>query len=137
VAAPSLRLGVVKSYKHGKGWDTWITRLRELGRVDESPDTATLFQRLEAGRIDAFPALPLVTLAFENRYGVHMPLQRLHWFPEDPKIEHALILSKTRLEPGTVELFGKAINAMREDGTLLRIYSRYLPEADARVLLLP
>jgi len=135
LANPDLRLGVVKSYKHGEAWEPFIEQLRQRGRVDELADTGSLFDQLEANRIAAFPALSLVTLGMAKRYPTRQPMVRLPWFGEQAKIEHGLILSRSRLDPATYKLFQQTISEMRSDGTLKAIFSRYMGNADAEAML--
>lgn len=132
------RLGVVKSYRHGPGWDAWIDDLHVRGRVDEVADTRILIRLLKGRRITAFPALPPVFADLGQRYDLDPAVVRhTSWFLDQPKIEHGLVLSRQRMPQATVKAMEQAMTQMRGDGTLLKIYRRYLPEPIAQDMLRP
>ena len=136
MADNSFRLGVVKAYKHGAGWDEWIEQLRLLNRVEESPDTKTLVRLLKGGRISAFPALPPVVVDLGGRYEINSEtVRQTQWFLDRPKIEHGLVLSKHRISPKILAEIESAITQMRQDGTLLKIYRQYFTEFIARDMI--
>ena len=139
LADDRLRIGVVKSYRHGAGWDEWITaiRQRKAQRVIEATDSMALFTMLNAGRIDAAPALPVITLAQKTRYPQNQPLQRLHWFSDQKKIDASLAVSKENVTKDQFDALSRAIAEMRQDGTLLRIFLRYFGDKDARNFMKP
>jgi polar amino acid transport system substrate-binding protein len=58
-ADASLRVAVVKSFRHGVTLDRWLERLRAAGRVDEYPDAEVVARVFAAGRADAFLAQPI------------------------------------------------------------------------------
>jgi polar amino acid transport system substrate-binding protein len=136
-ANPALRLGVVRSYRHGPGWDEWIDHLRKLGRVEEVADAQGLVNLLRGRRITAFPGLPAVTGALVERYDLREKVVLRHWFRDRPKIESGLVLSRQRLPAPTVASIRLALEALRNDGSLLAIYKRHFPEAQALDLLSP
>lgn len=137
LANPAYRLGVVKSYRHGAGWDGLIAQLRAQGRVDEVADTQTLVSLLNNGRITAFPALQAVWADIGERYQLKGLVAHTSWFLDQAKIEHGLVLNKA-LIPGTLKSeIEKAVDQMRSDGTMLKLLKKYFPESIARDMLTP
>lgn len=132
----SIRIGVVKSYKHGAGWDDWIDSMRMTGRVEEAPDTRTLLNQLKGGRIQAFPALPAVIMDLGARYDIDaVAVRQTRWFKDQPKIIHGLILSKQRMPAELRKAIRATVETMRSDGSLLKIYRKYFDEQTAREML--
>ena len=136
LADKSLRLGVVNHYLHGAGWDEWIDALRAQGRVEAVGDTHALMQLLDAGRIDAFPAVPLGSKAYVNLYGVKPTLRRISWFADRPATTGGLLLSRSTLDASTRAAIAAALRDMRQDGTLAAIFFRYVHDKDAVEMLL-
>ena len=135
---PAMVLGVVKSYKHGAGWDDWIEAMRRTHRIEEVPDTRSLVSQLKGGRIQAFPALPAVIMDLGVRYDLDPATVKVtQWFADQPKIEHGLILNKTRMSADLRQAIAKVMQQMRNDGTLLKIYLKYFDEREAKAMLLP
>ena len=137
VANPEYRLGVVKSYRHGSGWDGWIEQLRVAGRVHEVADTQTLVNLLNNGRIKAFPALQAVSADIGERYQLNAPVAHTTWFLDQAKIEHALILNKALIPASLKADIEKTVGQMRADGTMFKLLNKYFPEPIARDMLAP
>ena len=132
---PALRVGVVKSYRHGAGWDEWLDTLRKQGRLEEASDTHSLVNLLRAKRIAAFPAHLAVVADLRERYGLQAEVAALPWFATSPKIDGSLVLSRTRLPVELRQTMRQEIAKMRDDGTLLAIYRKYFSEKNAREML--
>lgn len=139
-ADDNLRFGVVRSFRHGEGWDAWIAAMREQGRVTEVPDSRTLLLMLEHGRIDGFAALPSVMdRLLKERGGAAVPFWvRRPWFSEHPVSTSNIALQRERIRPALREQIVQAIADMRRDGALEKIFARHLSSAeDVRAMLLP
>jgi len=135
VAMPSLKFGAVRAFKHGVDQDRWLDSLRAQKRVEESADVQTLFHKLKDRRIDALYAQPPVYRKLIQDLDMHKDVQVLDWTPSEKGVPHALILAKSRFSEANAAQWRTLIAEMRADGTLLRIYSRYLPSAEAVRLL--
>lgn len=138
-ADASLRFGVVRAFRHGAGWDEWIEALKAQGRVVEASDTRSLLTFLEHGRIDGFPALPSVMAVLLKEPGRAPPLWSLRpWFAKQPVNISHLALQRERVNPRLREQMAQALEQMRRDGTLERIFARHLDSLDdVRMMLLP
>lgn len=132
-ANPALRLAVVKSFRHGAQFDAWIDELRAAGRVDEYSDIETIARVFLAGRADAFLAEPVMWGQLAERFKLAERAVLLDWAPKD-EIALGLVLSRARVREADMDRLAAAIAAMRKDGTLERIYARYVTPAQARAL---
>jgi polar amino acid transport system substrate-binding protein len=135
LADPRVKIGVIKSFKHGKAYDAWLDHLRAKGRVHEAPDYAALLRLFKVGRVQAVMAItsgwyPL--LKQEQMAGTY---RIMDWAPPKDAVVGGLILSRQHIDEAMAARFGKTIQAMREDGTLKRIFERHLdPELAARLI---
>ncbi|MGQ5523490.1 substrate-binding periplasmic protein [Chitinimonas sp. PSY-7] len=130
-----LRLAVVRSFKHGKNFDQWIGKLREQGRVDEYPDADTVARIFSLGRADGFLSIPVVWGPLLKHYQLDGKVSILDLSPEDI-VSYGLILSRKRIPKEAEAHIRKGMRAMRDDGTLERIFSKYLP-ADVVKRMIP
>ena len=126
LADPGIKIGVIKSFKHGKAYDAWLDRLRAKGRVYEAPDYGALLRLFKVGRVQAMMAIssgwyPL--LKHEQMAGTY---RIMDWAPPRDAVVGGLILSRQRVDEAMAARFSKTIQAMREDGTLRRIFERHL-----------
>jgi len=135
IAMPNLKFGVVRAFKHGADQDRWLETLRLQQRVEESADAGTLFNKLKDRRIDALFSQPPVYRKLIQDLDMHKDVQVMDWTPTEKGVPHGLILAKSRFSETDASLWRALIDKMRSDGTLQRIYSRYLPTAEAKRLL--
>ena len=125
---------MVKSFKHGGDYDAWLDKLRAQGRVFDAPDFRTVVRLLKIGRVQAVLALPTSWVPVLEQEGMTSDVHVLDWSPKG-SVPHGLILSRERVPLATVERFAKAIQEMREDGTLLAIFKRHVGADMASALL--
>jgi polar amino acid transport system substrate-binding protein len=57
------------------------------------------------------------------------------WAPDAKGVPHGLILAKSRFTEAEAARWAQVIGAIRGDGTLKRIFSRYLPADEAGQML--
>ena len=135
LADHNLLVGAVKSYRYTPGIDEWISALRAQGRTYEAPDAETLMRVFDGGRVAAIPVQPEVITEIGHRYHLDQPYQRVDWFAKSPKLAGGLALSRQRLPETLTIQFQDAMEQMRRDGTLQRIFERYsTPELAAQML---
>jgi len=125
-----LRLAVVKGFKHGLHWDEWIDELRSQGRVDEYADANVVARLVSLGRADAFLSEPMVWSRILTSSKLEGRIVVLDAFPEDDYAA-GFALSSKRIGNEERQKMQSAIDAMRADGTLYRIFRSFLPEAEA------
>ncbi|MBP8145527.1 MAG: transporter substrate-binding domain-containing protein [Inhella sp.] len=130
-ADASLRVAVVKSFRHGVTLDRWLERLRAAGRVDEYPDAEVVARVFAAGRADAFLAQPITWTPLLERNAMADKVQMLDLAPGDT-IVGGLVLSRVGVRPADVERMRAAVAAMRADGSLEAIMARHVGAKVAR-----
>ncbi len=135
LAQPTLQFGVVRAFKHGDHQDRWLETLRAAGRVQESPDVETLFRKLKERRVDAIFSQPPTYRKKIADLGMESRIQAQDWTPGEKGVPHGLILAKSRFNEKDAEQWRALIETMRKDGTLKKIFSRYLAEDEAARIL--
>lgn len=135
LAQPTLQFGVVRTFKHGDYHDRWLDTMRAAGRVQESTDVETLFRKLKERRVDAIFSQPPTYRKKIADLGMESRIQVQDWTPGEKGVPHGLILAKSRFDEKDAEQWRALIERMRKDGTLKKIFSRYLPEDEAARIL--
>lgn len=125
-ADPTLRLAIVKSFKHGTLYDPWIQILRAQGRVHEYSDPEVVARMVSLGHADAFLAMPTFWDVLLKRYQLEGKVVFVDASPDD-RIAHGLILSRRRIRDEDAQSMKVAVEAMRADGSLENIFRRHLP----------
>lgn len=132
-ANPHYKVAAIKSFKHGPTYDAWLERLRAQGRVYDTADFTSLLRLLKIGRVHAVIALP-TSWAPRRAELQSASVRVMEWAPKEAVIG-GLVLSRKRIPAATAELFGKTIQAMRQDGSLEAIYTRHVGAQLAPTLL--
>lgn len=135
VGEPSLRLGVIRGFSYGAGYDELIRLLRGQGRVDESTDFAQLYDKLAAGRFQATLSQSVNYVPELQRRGLREQVQILDWMPHEGPMVGGLILSKGYFSASEVEKWRALVEGMRADGRWRRILLDYLPEPEVEAML--
>ena len=129
------QFGAVRAFKHGVEQDKWLDALRVGQRVQDSANVETLFKKLKEGRIDALFSQPPVYRKNLQDLGLQGLVVVQDWTPSEKGIAHGLILAKTRFSEADARQWQALVAGLRSDGTLKRIYNRYLPPSEAAALL--
>ena len=132
---PRLQFGAVRSFKHGVEQDKWLDELRAAQRVQDSANAETLFKKLKEERVDALFSQPPVYRKYLQDLGMHGQAVVQDWTPSEKGVQHGLILAKTHFSEPDARQWQALVTGMRSDGTLKRIYNRYLPANEAAALL--
>lgn len=135
LAQQKLKFGVVRAFKHGAEQDQWLDQLRPQQRVEESPDVETLFRKLKDHRIDAMFSQPPVYRKNMQDLDMGKDVVVQDWTPKEKGVPHGLVLSKSRFSGADAVQWRALVQEMRADGSLKKIYLRYLPAAEADRLL--
>lgn len=130
-----LLFGVVRGYTHGKEQDTWLQKLRQAGRVEESANVDILFEKLKQGRVDGIFAFPFVYRKLISELGMKERAMVHDWFPEDKGIIGCTMLTKSRFSETEANKWKALIRQMQKDGTLKRIFTKYVTAAEADLML--
>ena len=135
LANTKLQFGVVRGYTHGKELDVWLENLRAEGRVEESANVDILFEKLKLGHIDAIYAFPFVYRKLIAELNIREAVEVHDWFPEDKGIIGCTMLTKSRFSEADANKWRTLIRQMQSDGTLKRIFTRYVSEDEADKML--
>lgn len=131
MAQPQLQMGAVASFKHGRAQDEWLTQLRQAKRVQDSLDAETLFLKLKDHRVDAIFSHPPVYRKYLSSIDMEKTVEIQDWTPWEKGVSAGLILSKHHFNEAQAEKWRSLILDMKKDGTLKKIYTKYVPEAEA------
>jgi polar amino acid transport system substrate-binding protein len=135
LADPGVKIGVIKSFKHGKAYDAWLERLRAKGRVYEAADYGALLRLFKVGRVQAVMAITSGWYPLLKQDQMAGTYRIMDWAPPKDAVVGGLILSRQRVDEAMAARFSHTIRAMRDDGTLRRIFERHLDAEQATRLL--
>ena len=131
VASPGLRLGLLGRYFYRNFITTRAARLESQGRLVRVDPDDQLVPQLLAGRLDgAIVSDTMAQAALQSRPGGEN--LRAIPIPQSPAYRVGFFLSRAALSEERRWLIADTLRAMRLDGSLLRIYGRYFPQAIAR-----
>jgi polar amino acid transport system substrate-binding protein len=126
---PELKVGVIRTFRHGAQYDGWLDKLRSQDRVYETADYPTLLRLFTIGRVQAILNINTNWRPMLADSSLAGHFQIADWAPRETVVG-SLVLSRSRIPPEVAQRFEKALHEMREDGTLRAIYGKH---ADPRV----
>lgn len=132
---PDLTFGAVRSFKHGQFNESFIEQLATLNRMQYYPDSRTLFKALKQQRVHAIFAQAPVYRHLIPELQFSSKLRILDWAPQEPGIEHGLVLAKSSFTKQQAQEWHRLIEDIKQDGTLLAIFKTYLPVDEALALM--
>ncbi|SDH73997.1 substrate-binding periplasmic protein [Propionivibrio dicarboxylicus] len=135
IANEKLQFGMVRGYTHGKELDAKLDRLKQDGRVEESGNVDVLFEKLKHGRIDGFYSFPFVYRKNISELSMEKDVTIQDWAPKDPGIVGCMMLTKQRFSEDEAKRWNALVQQMRADGTLKRIFVRYVSPSEADKML--
>ncbi|MBB2483832.1 transporter substrate-binding domain-containing protein [Mitsuaria sp. WAJ17] len=127
LADSTRRVVVVKAFKHGPGFDSFIGQLREQGRLVEAADFDTVLRLFLAGRADLMLALPTAWSPMLQKPALMSQLSVLDWAPQD-RVVHGLIMSRARLPETERQHLRQALESLVADGSIDAIFRRHVGE---------
>ncbi|MBF0340840.1 MAG: transporter substrate-binding domain-containing protein [Magnetococcales bacterium] len=128
---PSLQFGDLRQRSHNATLGRFVDRLRQTGRMEESVSAEILLEKLKQGRIDATFMMPIVYRKIFQDLQVTQEIVVQDWFPEDKGYPGHLIFNKDRFPAAEIAHWKRIVTEMRQDGTLQRIFARYVPLDEA------
>lgn len=134
-AQNQLQFGVVRGFKHGDALDQWLGSLRQAQRVQESARVNQLIEQLKLKHIDGLFAQPAVYRKLLQDHRMEDEVVVQDWAPQDKGVIGSLILAKSRFSRLEAARWQALVQTLHRDGTLARIFQRYLSAEEARQML--
>lgn len=128
----ALQMGVIRSFRYSTSANRLVDQLQAADRLSLAGGLAPLYQALLINRIQGMIIEPFDYPTLEEK-----KIRDLTSIIEfnDPAIPHGLIMSKKALSPAEQAKWRALIDAMRQDGTMLRIFEKYFrPELAAAMV---
>lgn len=130
----NLIFGAVRSFQHGQLNDELLQQLANLGRLQYYPDSRTLFKALKQERVHAIFAQVPAYRHFIPELQLSSKIRILDWALQEEGLQHGLVLAKSSFTEQQMEQWHALMQQMKQDGTLHRIFTRYLSEQEALAL---
>ncbi len=135
LANPALKWGAIRSYKHGASYDDFVDQLRAVGRSPEAKDSPELFRMLKLDMFAATLSIPLVYRHILTDADLKT-IRVTDWKKNEADIPYALIFSRAKFSQSEILRWRELVDGMTRDGTMLKLFSKYLPPAEASAALL-
>lgn len=131
VATPGLRMGVLAKSNYSSFIKARLAVLAQQGRVETTVTTEGLIPRLIAGRYDGLITTPAYFTGVLSELPGGADVCALP-IPEGESYLSGIYMSRQSLDEGRRQRVREALQAIHQDGTLLKILRQYFPEAMAR-----
>jgi polar amino acid transport system substrate-binding protein len=128
---PSLRLGVIRSFRYSATANRLVDRLDAERRVSYSTTLDPLYDILLDNRVQAMIIEPFDYPAVEAG---KLREQTVIVEIDDPPVRHGLIMSRKSLDAAQRQAWRALVDGMRADGTTQRIFEKYFSPALARTM---
>lgn len=129
---PKLQLGAIRSFRYSKNANILVDKLNDEHRITYATTLAPLYKILSNNQIQGMIIEPFDYPALEVK--VINNLTTIWEFDDEP-VKHGLIMSKKALSLVEQEKWRVVMNAMRADGTVLRIFEKYFKPNLARSMV--
>jgi len=125
----ALRLGLIRSFRYGERANEFVDALEAQERVAYASSLDPLYTILLD---DGIQAMIIEPFDFPVIAGAQLKAQTTILDFGDPPVPHGLVMSRKSLSPAQVQAWHDVIQAMRDDGTIRRIFEKYFPADLAR-----
>ena len=127
-----LQLGVIRSFRYSASANRLADELLAANRIVRASGQAALYQALFVNRIQGIIIEPFdYSLLDQRKIGDITSIIEF----DDPAVRHGLIMSKKALPAAEQNKWRALVNAMRADGSVRRIFDKYLkPELAASMV---
>jgi polar amino acid transport system substrate-binding protein len=130
--ATGLQLGAIRGFRYGKNANQLVDRLHAERRVSYSSSLDPLYKILAMNRIQGMIIEPFDYSDLDgNRSRELANIIEIN----DEAIPHGLIMSRKSIPLAEQEKWRALVQAMRADGTVLRIFEKYFPPELARAMV--
>ncbi len=130
-ARPALKLGVIRSFRYSPSANRFVDQLEAQRRVNYASSLDPLYEVLLDRRVQGMIIEPFDYPALENAK-IRAQTQIIEF--DDPPVLHGLIMSKKTVSPAQQAAWRAVIEAMRQDGTVQRIFEKYFKPDLARAM---
>lgn len=129
---PRLQLGVIRSFRYSKNANQLLDQMAAAQRVEYATRLDPLYQILAVNRIQGMIIEP-----FDYSQVEDSPIRALTHIVDtgDPAIPHGLIMSNKSISPQERQKWRALVDAMRADGTILRIFEKYFSPEQAKSMV--
>lgn len=117
-----LRLGVIRSFRYSDSANRLVDQLQGANRINQAGGLSPLYQALMLNHIQGMIIEPFDYPTLEEKQ-IRDSTAIIEF--DDPPVPHGLIMSKKALSSTEQDKWRALINAMRTDGTILRIFEKY------------
>jgi polar amino acid transport system substrate-binding protein len=120
---PRLQLGVIRSFRYSAHANEFVDKLTAENRVQFATGLDPLYELLALNRIQGMIIEP-----FDYSQVAGSPVRDVTVVVDtnDPAVLHGLIMSKKSLSAAEQSQWRALLDEMRRDGTMLRIFGKYL-----------
>ena len=125
------RLNVTRGISYPPSMLLQMARLEKLGRLEYVNDFGVVFRKILAGRAEGTLAPPIIHALHVRQFRMEGRMTRLT-LAESPRVMTGMYLSKATVSPQTLRLYAGVLRGMLADGTVQKIYERYLGEDISR-----
>ncbi len=134
-AARSLKFGVIRGFAHSAFYDPLIAAWTQEGWVKVYADEAHLINALILGEVAAVTSYPGVFQFYINARVNPNSVRMEDWHKSNLQVLGNFGISKARFSQAEAHEWGMLIKAMQQDGTLLKIYRKYVSAHEAQNML--
>lgn len=124
------RLNVARGITFSAATQGQLDRLQQQGRLEYVNDYAAVFRKIAAGRAEGTLAPPAIHLRHQRQFGMLGRMQAMT-VSEAPRAMVGMYVSK-QVAPELRKRYAELLRAMLADGSVQRIYARYLGEEISR-----
>lgn len=126
-----LKVGIIRGYIYGEHYDRLIEQLRDKRMIVEAKDTDSLYKMLKEDWIQVTFNIASSYLYYFETLDIE-DVSFLDWAPEEEPLLRCITLSKRYFISENAERVKRVIDEMKKDGTLFKIFNRYVPEDEAK-----
>jgi polar amino acid transport system substrate-binding protein len=125
----ALRVGLIRSFRYGEQANAFVDALESQERITYAGSLDPLYTILLD---DGIQAMIIEPFDFPVIAGAQLKAQTAILDFGDPPVPHGLVMSRKSLGAAQQQAWRDIIQAMRNDGTMRRIFEKYFPAELAR-----
>ncbi len=136
ISNKNLKFGIVRGYKHGES-DEKLEILKTKNRIVDYAEPQNLYEALKNNDIQAvLSTVPVYVYQFKKIKKLKTNVKIYDWNPQEKYLNSGMMMSKKNFSKEEVEKWSALIHKMRSDGTMMKIFQKYLSEKEAKSISL-